>query len=414
MNLPELRMAVRTIPFLESLVDSSDGFTELTGKPEPRLLVWRPDMVDWIFRNDNRMRHPGGRSLIPLFGELSPLWADGSRHASYRRVLGPPLRGRTLVSRSGIVADAARTAIDALTPGTVTELLAWTRAITLRVIAQILLGRYDDALLAAVTTWIEKAFGVKYRTLAYRYLRGGLPVPGTELDHSLVLAAKASTDLRPPTIAARLLSADWPLGRIGDQELRDAVISMLFAGHDTTAAAMAWTLFWLDRNPAVRHALEAELATTESDGSDAARVPLLQATVLESLRLTPPAILAEHRLLTQDETVGGRTFTAGTILTPAIYVAHHHPDVFPNPDRFDPNRFLGDHPVSAHFFPFGGSVRHCLGGQLAQMEIRMITAALLRRRAWTCITPRLGAVRMRGNVMAPASGLRLRILACRD
>src|SRR6202011_1689617 len=97
-------------------------------------------------------------------------------------------------------------------------------------VARILLGRYDDALPAAVTTWIEKAFGAKHRTLAYRYLRGGLPVPGAELDHSLVLAAKASTDLRPPTIAARLLSEDWPLGRIGDQELRDAVISMLFAG----------------------------------------------------------------------------------------------------------------------------------------------------------------------------------------
>lgn len=414
MNWPELNMAMRTIPFLESLVDSPDGFTEVTGKPDPRLLVWRPDMVDWIFRNDSRMGHPGGRSLIPLFGELSPLWAEGSRHAAYRRVLGPALRGRALVSFSGIIADTVDMAIDALTPGAVIELLAWTRGIALRVIARILLGRYDDALLADVTAWIEKAFGAKHRTLAYRYLRGGLPRPGAELDHSLVLAAKASTDLRPPTVAARLLAADWPLGRIGDDELRDAVISMLFAGHDTTAAAMAWTLFWLDRNPSVRHELVAELTATGSDGSDAARAPLLQATVLESLRLTPPAILAEHRLLTEDETVAGRTFAAGTVLTPAIYVAHHHPDLFPNPRRFDPGRFLGNHPVPAHFFPFGGSVRHCLGSQLAQLEIRMITAALLRRRVWVCVTPRLGVTRMRGNVMAPARRLRLRVLACRD
>ncbi|HEX4705106.1 MAG TPA: cytochrome P450 [Pseudonocardiaceae bacterium] len=414
MNWPELNMAMRTIPFLESLVDSPDGFTEVTGGPDPRLLVWHPDMIDWIFRNDGRMRHPGGRSLIPLFGTLSPLWAEGPRHAAYRRVLGPSLRGPTLRSVSGIVADAVDGAIDGLAPGAVIELLAWTRGITLRVIARILLGRYDDALLADVTAWIEKAFGATHRTLAYRYLRGGLPKPGAELDSSLVRTAKASTDLRPPTIAARLLSADWPLGRIGDDELRDAVISMLFAGHDTTASAVAWTLFWLDRNPAVRHELAAELAATGADGSDAARAPLLQATVLESLRLTPPATLAEHRLLTEDETVAGRTFAAGTILTPAIYVAHHHPDRFPNPHRFDPNRFLGNHPVPAHFFPFGGSVRHCLGSQLAQMEIRMITAALLRRRAWVCVIPRLGVTRMRGNVMAPARGLRLRVLACRD
>lgn len=414
MNVAELRMAVRTVPFLESLVDSPEGCAEVTGGPRPRLLVWRPDMVDWIFRNDGRLGHPGGRSLIPLFGELSPLWAEGARHAAYRRVLGPPLRGRTLGSLSGIVADTVRAAIDTLTPGTATELLAWTRGITLRVIAGILLGRYDDALLTAVTAWIEHAFGAKHRTLAYRYLRGGLPVPGADLDRALVLAAKASTDLDPPTVAARLIDADWPFGRIGDGELRDAVISMLFAGHDTTAAAVAWTLYWLDRTPSVRADVMAELAATDADGADAARLPLLHATVLESLRLTPPAILAEHRLLTEDETVGGRTCAAGTVLTPAIYVAHHHPDAFPDPHRFDPTRFLDEHPVPARYFPFGGSVRHCLGRQLAQMEIRMITAALLRRRTWACVAPRRGTVRMRGNVMAPAPGIRLRVLACRD
>jgi cytochrome P450 len=403
---PEFRMATRTLPFLQSHVDSPDGSVRVRGGPAPRLLVWDPELIDWIFGRDGELRHPGGRSLTPLFGQLSLLWAEGSRHAAYRQVLGPPLRGRGLAEQHGTVADAVHSAIDALTAGTTVELLAWTRGIALRVIARLLLGQVDDELLAAVTGWIERAFGVRYRTLAYRYLLGGLPRPGAELDHRLVRAARASTD----TLATRLLAGGGPLGTLDDAELRDAVISLLFAGHETTAAATAWTLFWLDRNPAIRDQVRAELAATGSDGSDLTAVPLLTATVDETLRLTPPATLAEHRVLT----TATPEFAAGTMLTPAMYIAHRRPDVFPNPNRFDPNRFLGRRPPARHYFPFGGGTRYCLGSQLAQLEVRMVVAALLRRREWRCVNSHLGVARMRGNVLAPARGLRLRVLACRD
>jgi cytochrome P450 len=407
-------MTLRPLPYLESRVDSPAGVLELRGPPEPRLLVWHPELIDWLFRSDERMRHPGGRSLTPLFGQLSLLWAEGPRHAAYRQVLGPPLRGRRLADQRGVIADTVHSAIDELAPGTEVELLAWTRTIAVRVISRMLLGQFDDALLAAVTEWIEKAFGARYRTLAYRYLLGGLPRPGAELDGLLVQTAKAHADLRPPTLAARLLAGDGPLGKIGDTELRDAVISMLFAGHETTAAATAWTLYWLDRHASIRHDVLAELAATSSDGSDTAQVPLLQAVIAEALRLTPPAIFAEHRLLTEDDGSSGREFAAGTMLTPAVCIAHHHPDAFPNPHRFDPNRFLGSRPLPRHYFPFGGGTRYCLGSQLAQLEIRMISAAVLRRREWHLANPRAGVPQLRGNVMAPASRLRMRVLSCHD
>jgi cytochrome P450 len=414
MNRHELAMAVRTLSLLTSNAGAPGGVLELRGRPAPRLLVWHPEMIDWIFRSDARLRHPGGRSLTPLFGESSLLWAEGPRHAAYRHVLGPPLRGKGLTDQHEIIAGAVRSAIDPLAPGTVIELLPWTRAIALRVIARIVLGRCDDAMLASVTGWIEKAFGARYRTLAYRYLMGGLPRPGAELDRQLVRTAKAHRDLRPPTLAARMLDGDGPLGQLGDTELRDAVISLLFAGHETTAAAAAWTLYWLDRNPGVRHEIQAELDATGFDGSDAARVPLLQAAILETLRLTPPATFAEHRLLTEDAELCGRSLPAGTMVTPAIYLAHHHPDAFPSPHRFDPTRFLGNRPRSQHYFPFGGGTRYCLGSQLAQLEIRMITAAVLRRREWRRVNSRTGVPHMRGNVLAPSSRLRMRVLSCRD
>lgn len=413
MSWPELRLALRPLPFLESTVDSPAGILELRRRPAPKLLVWQPELVDWIFRSDETMRHPGGRSLIPLFGARSPLWAEGSRHAAYRQVLGSPLRGRRLTDQHDIIAAAVHAAIDGLQPGTEVELLSWTRAITLRVIARIMLGGFDDGLLTRFTAWIDKAFGSRYRTLAYRYLLGSLPRPGADLDDELMRTAKAHTDLHPPTLAARMLAAGEPVGPLDDAELRDAVVSMMFAGHETTAAGAAWTLYWLDREPAIRREVLAELESTGADGAEAARVPLLQATVLEMLRVTPPAMTAEHRVLGEDRDLPGRTFPAGSMLTPAIYLAHHHPDVFPNPGRFDPHRFLGERPPAQHYFPFGGGTRYCLGSQLAQLEVRMITAAVLRRRVWRCANRSGPAPRLRGQVLAPA-GVRMRVLSCLD
>lgn len=413
MSWPELRLAVRPLPFLESTVDCPARILELHRRPAPKLLVWHPDLVDWIFRSDGAMSHPGGRSLVPMFGARSPLWAEGPRHAAYRQVLGTPLRGRRLADQHDVIAGTVGAAVDGLRPGAEVGLMAWTRAITLRVIARIVLGRFDEDLLGAVTAWIDKAFGARYRTLAYRYLLGGLPRPGAELERELMWTAKAHTDLRPPTLAARMLSGAEPLGAIDDAELRDAVISMIFAGHETTAAGAAWTLYWLDRHPPVRREVLAELEAGGADGADAGQVPLLQATVLEMLRLTPPAMSAEHRVLTEDGEAPGRTLPAGAMLTPAIYLAHHHPDVFPSPRRFDPYRFLGNRPPPQHYFPFGGGTRYCLGSQLAQTEIRMITAAVLRRRTWRCVTPNADIPRLRGQVLAPA-GVRMRVLSCRD
>jgi cytochrome P450 len=411
---PELRMAVRTLPFLDSQVDSPRGALTLRTEPGPKLLVWHPEAIDWIFRHDQQFRHPGSRSLTPLFGRRSLLWAEDPRHAAYRQVLGPPLRGHRLADYRDVISEAVHTAIDALRPDTVVTLPAWTRRITLRIIASILLGPPDDAILSAFTGWIERALGARHRTLAYRYLSGGLPGSGDQLDRMLVWNAKAHQSLRPATLAALMLDSDGPLGGIDDGELRDAIVSLLFAGHETTAAATAWTLYWLDRDAGLRQDVLAELATTAADGSDAARVPLLHAVIQEALRLAPPVTVAENRALTEDAELLGQTVTAGTILTPSIYLAHRNSDQFPNPHRFDPNRFLGERVPARYYFPFGGGTRYCLGSQLAQLEIRMVAAAILRRLEWCCVNPRMGVPRLRGHAMAPASRLRMRVFRCRD
>jgi cytochrome P450 len=365
-------------------------------------------MIDWIFRQDMRLGHPGSRSLTALFGRRSLLWAEDPRHAAYRNVLGPPLHGHQLANYHGIIAETVHTAIDTLRPGTLVALPAWTRRITLRIIGRIVLGSPDDAVLSAFTEWIERALGARHRTLGYRYLKGGLPRSGPALDWMLVRSAKSHQDSQPPALAGLMLAGGGPLGGLDDKELRDAIVSLLFAGHETTAAATAWTLFWLDRNPGVRHDVVDELSAT--DGSDTSRTPLLHAVIQEALRLAPPVTVAENRTLATDAEVAGRLLSAGTTLTPSIYLAHRNPDQFPNPHRFDPTRFLSARVPARHYFPFGGGTRHCLGSQLAQLEIRMITAAVLWRRDWHCVNPKAGIPQLRGHAMAPASRLRMRVL----
>ena len=409
MNRTELRLALRPLRFLDAQADLPAGLLET--RPG-RLLVWHHDAVGDIFRADRRVRHPGSRSLNALLGPKSLLWTDGGRHLAYRRMLGAPLRGRRLTRYQATISQTVHAAIDALTPGTVFALGDWTRHVALTIVARIVFGHADHQLLGEFTAWIERALGSRRRTLLYRYLRGGLPRSGQQLDDRLVASAKSTRETG--SLVSLMLAPGSPLGAIDDAELRDQIVSLLFAGHETTASATAWTLYWLDRRPDLRHDVLSELNASGGDGADAADVPLLQAVLQEALRLGPPVEVAGNRLLVEDTDVGGRLCPAGTVLTPAIYLAHHRAEYFPEPHRFVPDRFLGTRSVPDGYIPFGGGTRFCLGSQLGQLEIRMISAALLRRRELRCVNPRAGVPKLRGHTMAPSSRLRLRVTSCRD
>jgi cytochrome P450 len=419
MNRNEFFFAFQTLPFLDSHEGNSAGVLELRVRPTPRLLVWHPEGVDWLFRNDRQLHHVPSRTLRPLLGRKSLLDAEGLRHAAYRRVLSPPLRGPQLQVCHPIISHTVHAAIDALAPGAVISLIKWTRKVTLRVISQIVLGRADDVLLESFSTRVEGVLGSRSRTSVHRYL----PVHALstsagrsffrghrKLDELLLRSAKATATAQPPTLATLLLAHDGPLGVLDDEELRDQIMSLLFAGHETTASATAWTLYQLGRDEKLRRDVIAELTTTSDEGSDPTQVPLLHAVTQEALRLFPPAIIAGKRMLTADGELLGKSLSAGTIVTPCIYLAHHQPDLFPNPHHFNPSRFLGDRISRQCYFPFGGGTRRCLGSGLAMLEIRMITAAVLRRCQLRCVNPEAGIPKLRGPAMTLTQDLQMSII----
>ncbi len=416
MNRNEFRFAFQTLPFLDSHEGDPAGVLELRARPTPRLLVWHPEGVDGIFRADRQLHHMPSRTLRPLLGRKSLLGVEGLRHAAYRRVLGPALRGHQLQVCHSIISHAVHAAIDVLAPGAVISLIEWTRRVTLCVTSQIVLGRADDVLLESFSTRVESVLGSRSRTLAHRYAHALSISAGQSffrghrrLDEMLLRSAKTTATAQSPALAALLLAGDGPLGVIGDEELRDQTMSLLFAGHETTASATAWVLYWLGRDERVRHDVIDELTTSSNDGSDPAQIPLLHAVTQEALRLFPPAIIAGKRMLTADGELLGKPLPAGTIVTPCMYLAHHQPDLFPNPRRFNPHRFLGNRVSRQYYFPFGGGIRRCLGSELAMLEIRMITAAVLRRCQLHCVNPEAGVPELRGPAMTLAPSLRMSI-----
>ncbi|NEA36909.1 cytochrome P450 [Streptomyces sp. SID13031] len=354
-----------------------------------------------------------------MVGNSSLLFANGQRHVEYRAVLGPAMRGRSLMGYRALISSVADDAIEKLSRTPTVLLLAdWARSLALHIVGRIVVGgeRATDSILDRYGAWVDGALGTRRKALAYRYLRGpsSLVQPWgpfihrrAQLRRELLAEAHRCVSSGDLSLAKLLILGDHALGMLPDEELVDQIMSLLFAGHETTASAIAWTLFWLDQNPALNSDLREELESTTSDGSDGRDVPLLDAVCRESLRISPPATIAGSRILGEDGEYFGRGLPAGTKITPCIYLAHHQPDIYPGPLRFDADRFLKTRRSSSEFFPFGGGVRRCLGSDLAMMELRMVVAAMVRQVVFVCPNPKQGVPQQRGPAMGLGRNVRM-------
>ena len=408
-----LRFKLSGLSFLDSVRSQPCRFIEMTDRPTRELLVWQPDVIGHLFRSDRTMTMDGSSTIGPLVGRHSLLYANGPRHASYRRVIGGQLRGAPLASYRPTIEKIAHEQIDAgMTPGTVVDVPAWTRLLTFRVICHILFGETDIPVLRPFTSWVESALGSPRRTLTYRYLRPSLRWPSTWrtfLRHREQLCQDILDLVRQRPgegLAHQLADGTTRLDQLSDEDLTDQVVSLLFAGHETTASSLAWALYWIDQHDDLRRDLVDEVTGTPGDGSSPEDFPLLDATCRESLRITPPATLAGNRILNENTDLLDQSLTAGTRLTPCIYLAHRNPELFANPHRFDATRFLDTRMSAQAYLPFGGGVRRCLGADLAMLELRMVLAAVLRRRTVRLADPndRVGP-QARGPAMGPGPRL---------
>jgi cytochrome P450 family 110 len=210
-------------------------------------------------------------------------------------------------------------------------------------------------------------------------------------------------------VLSLLLAARYEDGKpMSDEELRDQMMTLLLAGHDTTATSLAFTLHNILRHPEVLERLREERAQVVGAGpvapAQVGRLEYLDATVKETLRLNP--IISEvGRVLARPMRIGGWNLPAGAVAAPCIYLTHRRPDLWPEPERFDPGRFIGRRPSPYEFFPFGGGMRRCLGMAFALYEMKVVLAEVLSR-VELRLAPGYRMQRVRRSItLAPSKGM---------
>jgi cytochrome P450 len=217
---------------------------------------------------------------------------------------------------------------------------------------------------------------------------------------------------RTDVLAMMLDARDEAGDPLGEDEVHDELVTLLVAGHETTATSLAWTMRWLLTDRPLVERLLGEIASTGGDPLKLARLELLDATVKESLRLQP-VIPMVGRVLQQPTRIGSLDLPKGAVVAPSIYLVHRRPLIYPEPTRFRPERFVGVKPAAWEFLPFGGGLRRCVGAAFAIYEMKMVLAALLPRVEMRLASRRVRNVR-RGITITPEGGLPVVLTAKRS
>lgn len=367
-----LRFRHRFVPWLHRRY--GDVFTvHLLPGDRSTVYFTRPEAFREIFAGDPDVFHAGEANAIlgPVMGDHSVLLVDGAEHRRARALLMPAFSGRALRGYEDLVSGVAKTAVGAWEPGASFPSLARMNALTLEVIMRVVFGVTDEARLARLRPLVGAVVDVNPAVLlgwaipplrrVGMWRRAGQTVRALDREvYDLVRDRRADPDLDTRTdVLSRLIRVEEDGDRLSDAELRDQMVTLLLAGHETTATALAWALYEVGRDPALR-ARAREAART---GDDA----WFEAVAKESMRLHP-VIPMVVRVLQRPATVAGVPLPAGTTVAASILVEHARAEHHPSPEAFRPERFLGTAPAPNTWIPFGGGVRRCIGASFSVME----------------------------------------------
>ena len=423
-----IRSGLRPTGFLEDCARRyGDPFTlRLPGTP-PLVFFSRPDAIRDIFTADPDELRAGAANvqLGALLGDHSLLLLDGARHLHERRLMLPPFHGERMQAYGRLMAGITDGAIDRWPIGRPFPIHPEMQSITLDVILRAVFGLAYGATMTELRARLVRLI---------RFVMGPagfvLFIPALQLDLGplspggrFTRLAGAVDDMLYAEIARRravgtanrtdilsmLIDARYEDGSaMSDQALRDEMITLLLAGHETTATSLAWLLHDVLGRPDVLAGLCEELARVVGDDQFApdhvARLAYMDAVIKESARLHP-VVPNVGRLLSVPTRIGGHLLPAGVVAAPCIYLTHHRPDVWADPECFRPERFVGTRPSPYAFFPFGGGVRRCIGAAFATYEMKVVLARILSRVALRPLPGRDVRPVRRTITLAPSRGM---------
>ena len=414
-RLPHLLQALLVIqgpPFLERCRRRyGDRFTLRLGRFGTYVYLADPADIKEIFHGDDTVFHAGEANapfLGRVLGPSSVLVTDEELHLRQRRRLSGPFHGDAvarLVPRMEAIASAD---VAGWPLGRPFPVLPRTRSITLEVILQTVLGITDGDRLARMRAALLRLVDMDLLMMAQFALpRLGRVWPwrrfaaykqeADRLIYEEIARTRSDPDLaaRPDVMAMMVRHREPDGSAMSDTELRDQLVTLLLAGHETTATGLAWALERLVRHPAVL-ARATDAARSGDDG-------YLDAVVAESLR-SRPVVPDVSRRLVRDYRLGPHVLPAGTYVDPAIALVHRSEDRYRDPDSFDPERFVGTRPDPAIWLPFGGGNRRCLGAAFAATEMRVVLGQILSRVDLAPSGEPPEKARVRHVTLAPARG----------
>jgi cytochrome P450 len=380
--------------------------------------VTTPELVKQIFTGPPAQMHAGEANatvLEPALGPNSVLTLDDAPHMRQRKLLLPPFHGERIAAYGELMRKATIREMESWPVGEPFALRPHTQRITLAVIMRAVFGVHDEARLTRFAGLIERFSRRVSAVIAFPFLRHNLGPFGPwarflraraaldefiyeeiELRRAEVDAGEDHDDVLSLLLAARHEDG----GPMSDEELRDELVTVLGAGHETTATGLAWAMERLLRNPSVLARLRDSIAAGEDD--------YLEATVKETLR-TRPVIVDVARKLTAPFAIGGYELPAGTYVLPAIAAIHYREDLFPEAERFKPERFLDSKADNYAWIPFGGGVRRCIGASFAEYEMKVILQTILERAELSAPDPEPEKAKVRNITLAPGRGARVRL-----
>jgi cytochrome P450 len=385
--------------FLRTALDYG-GVVRMQMGPAPMYLVTHPDAVKHVLQDNNKNYIKGYDQAKALFGE-GLLTSEGDKWLRQRRLMSPAFSRSTLISLLPMMADATKQKIeewharsDPQQPVDIAaEMMLLTQTIILNTMFSTDIGKHAEKAADAFTTALEHLNSTIM--LPFPFLQK-LPTPANmrfdraiqyldDMIYGFIDERRQKGSTRLDLLAMLMSAQDEETGEgMSDQQMRDEMITIFLAGHETTASLLGWTWYLLAQNPAIEAGLRLEqqdlLAGRTPDHEDLRKLDTTRKVLEEALRMYPPAwMFARHAV--NDDIVNGYQIPAGATIFLSPYVTHHLPEVWEEPERFDPERFrpenMEQRPRFA-YFPFGGGPRLCIGNNFALMEAPLLLTMIMQ------------------------------------
>lgn len=377
-----------------------------------------------MFRHDEQMFvGPEGSSIACLGNMITCI--NGERHARHRKLLAPAFSSTHLAGYAAQIVALTEARVERWPRGGQLDLDVETRELSLSVAVRTLFGVAGDADSAALGQLAEGFAAAVTHPMVLLLPRDLPATPYRRAARAgdallarlaqLIAAKRGQHDEGRDTLSLLLQAVDDAGQEFTNDELMPELIGLFFAGYETTARTLVWTLYLLERHPQVLAALHDELAGVlggrSVDASDLPRLVLLERVVKESMRLLPPMPILFGRVAASEVELGGRTLPKGANVVISPHATQREPDIYAEPRRFVPERWATLSPTPFEYLPFGAGPRVCIGAAFARQSLRLILATILQRVRFSIVPGARIDYQVRSLALAPKHGLPIRIAA---